>query len=163
MDSPPQRVNQRRLQRPLETVRQRESPNKNVKWETETKHETERERKKNDLEFSVCVLQCVQPGQQTEAAKQNQPALTNQSGLHQAGREGSMASPHQLNSTRTALYIHTHTYTYSIYYHHHHIQTHTPSTHMPFLLPQHSTQACAQIQHTRISKLTQKKQNAKNK
>lgn len=110
MDSPPQRVNQRRLQRPLETVRQRESPNKNVKWETETKHETERERKKNDLEFSVCVLQCVQPGQQTEAAKQNQPALTNQSGLHQAGREGSMASPHQLNSTRTALYIHTHTH-----------------------------------------------------
>lgn len=59
MDSPPQRVNQRRLQRALETLRQRESPNKNVKWETETKHETERERKKNDLEFSVCVIVCA--------------------------------------------------------------------------------------------------------
>lgn len=156
MDSPPQRVNQRRLQRPLETVRQRESPNKNVKWETETKHETERERKKNDLEFSVCVLQCVQPGQQTEAAKQNQPALTNQSGLHQAGREGSMASPHQLNSTRTALYIHTHIYLFYLLPSPPHTNAHTFHTHAFSVTATLNIGVCTNTAYTHIKTNTKK-------
>lgn len=42
------------------------------------------EKEKNDVELKVCVraIVCEKPGQQAEAAKQNQPALTNQSGLH---------------------------------------------------------------------------------
>lgn len=40
------------------------------------------EKEKNDVELSVCVCVCEKPGQQAKAAKQNQPALTNQSGLH---------------------------------------------------------------------------------
>jgi len=76
------RVGERRSWSELETMRRKERQGRNVKSGRQSMRPRKKKKEKNDVELSVCVLWCVQPGQQAEAAKQNQPALTNQSGLH---------------------------------------------------------------------------------